>query len=85
MDLDLVAALAQLGPGEDHEVQAGTSLTPSIVVQVCPSQEDRLQPSHRGKIMQVRREREEQSDCISPCRPDVLRGSTHWKIRDNWL
>jgi len=54
VDLELVAALAQLGPGEDHELQPGTSLTPSIVVQVCPSQEDWLQPQHRGKIMQTR-------------------------------
>ena len=33
VDYDLLAALAQLSPGEDHELQASTSVTPSIVVQ----------------------------------------------------
>ena len=84
MDLDLVAALAQLGPGEDHELQPSTSLTPSIVVQVCPAQEDWLQPNHhRGKILQVSLETFSHSDCdqLLPCRPGVLRDSTHWRTR----
>jgi len=56
VDYDLLAALAQLAPGEDHEVQASTSVTPSIVVQVCASQEELLlHPRQRNtKITQTR-------------------------------
>jgi len=56
VDYDLLAALAKLGPGEDHEVQPGTSVTPSIVVQVCPSQDSHWgQHTNRpGKIIQTR-------------------------------
>ena len=55
VDYDLLAALAKLGPGEDHEVQPGTSVTPSIVVQVCPSQDSHWgqHTSRPGKIIQV--------------------------------
>jgi len=54
VDYDLLAALAQLSPGEDHELQPSTSVTPSIVV--CPSQEELLLPPRQRnvKIAQTR-------------------------------
>ena len=57
VDYDLLAALAQLAPGENHELQASTSLTPSIVVQVCGNQEEFAgfgKQRNCGKIVQTR-------------------------------
>lgn len=66
VDYDLLAAIAQLAPGENHELQPSTSVTicgnnvdtPSIVVQVCGSQDSVLAASGKtrnlGKIAQTR-------------------------------
>jgi len=56
VDYDLLAAIAELAPGEDHELQPSTSRTPSIVVQLCQGQED-LRNKQRpagGRITQTR-------------------------------
>ena len=65
VDYDILAAIAQLAPGENHELQPSTSVTirgnsvhtPSIVVQVCGNQEDFTsfgKPRNCGKIVQTR-------------------------------
>jgi len=56
VDYDLLAAIAELAPGEDHELQASTSRTPSIVVQLCQGQEElrNKQRQPGGKITQTR-------------------------------
>jgi len=61
MDYDILAAIAQLAPGENHELQASTRYTPAIVVQVCGNQELDLanfggkpRQGHHGKIVQTR-------------------------------
>ena len=61
MDYDILAAIAQLAPGENHELQASTRHTPAIVVQVCGNQELDLanfggkpRQGHHGKIVQTR-------------------------------
>jgi len=67
VDYDLLAAISQLAPGENHELQPSTSVTirgasihtPSIVVQVCGNQEEFAsfaagQPRNVGKIIQTR-------------------------------
>merc|ERR1711953_833093 len=55
VDYDLLAAIAELAPGEDHELQASTSRTPSIVVQLCQGQEElRNKQRPGGRITQTR-------------------------------
>jgi len=67
VDYDLLAAIAQLAPGENHELQPSTSVTicgnnvdtPSIVVQVCGAggEEQTVFPGNKrnlGKIVQTR-------------------------------
>ena len=55
VDYDLLAAIAELAPGEDHELQASTRDTPSIVVQLCQGQEElRNKQRPAGRITQVR-------------------------------
>ena len=54
VDYDLLAAIAELAPGEDHELQPSTSITPSIVVQLCQEQEDMRARQRTGKITQTR-------------------------------
>ena len=63
VDYDLLAAISQLAPGENHELQPSTSVTirgasihtPSIVVQVCGNQEEFAGfPRNVGKITQTR-------------------------------
>ena len=54
VDYDLLAAIAELAPGQDHELQPSTSLTPSIVVQLCQGQEElRNKQRPGGRITQV--------------------------------
>ena len=58
VDYDLLAAIAELAPGEDHELQASTRDTPSIVVQLCQGQDElRTKQRPAGRIAQVRQGR----------------------------
>ena len=63
VDYDLLAAVAQLGPGDNHELQPSKSVTicgqeltaPSIVVQVCEGGGVGEGRRQAGKIVQTRR------------------------------
>jgi len=63
VDYDLLAAVAQLGPGDNHELQPSKSVTicgqeltaPSIVVQVCEGGGVGDGRRQTGKIVQTRR------------------------------
>ena len=54
---DLVAAVLELAPGEDHKIHHGTASTPSVVVSICdePVLHPLKPPKPAGKIQQTRR------------------------------
>ena len=54
VDYDLLAAIAQLAPGENHELVKSTGATPSIVVQVCGGGEANPRTTTGGRILQTR-------------------------------